>query len=55
MIIVLKTVLSLMTAAWVVRSLPLTVIKWVVLVAVLYTSVWMFVSARSSGGPEEPA
>jgi uncharacterized membrane protein YfcA len=47
-------VLGVFLAAWVVRSLPLAVIKWVVLVAVLYTSVWMFVSARKAGAPEGP-
>jgi uncharacterized membrane protein YfcA len=46
-------VLGVFLAAWVVKSLPLTVIKWVVLVAVLYTSVWMFFSARKSE-PEKP-
>ena len=45
-------VLGVFLAAWVVRSLPLALIKWVVLVAVLYTSVWMFLSARKTGGPE---
>ncbi len=48
-------VLGVFLAAWVVRSLPLTVIKWVVLVAVLYTSAWMFLSARNPGGPEAPS
>lgn len=32
-------------AAYVVKSLPLIILKWVVLCIVLYTSVWMFVSA----------
>ena len=45
-------VLGVFLAAWVVRSLPLAIVKWVVLVAVLYTSVWMFLSARKAGGPE---
>ena len=48
-------VLGVFLAAWVVRSLPLTVIKWVVLVAVLYTSAWMFLSAHRPGGPEAPS
>ncbi len=48
-------VFGVFLAAWVVRSLPLTVIKWVVLIAVLYTSVWMFLSARKAGGPGEPS
>ncbi len=47
-------ILGVFLAAWVVRSLPLALIKWVVIVAVLYTSVWMFISARSAGGPEAP-
>jgi uncharacterized membrane protein YfcA len=33
-------------AAFVVKSLPLVVLKWVVCVVVLYTSVWMFISSR---------
>jgi uncharacterized membrane protein YfcA len=45
-------VLGVFLAAWVVRALPLTVIKWVVLVAVVYTSAWMFASARKPGPPE---
>jgi uncharacterized membrane protein YfcA len=35
-------------AAFVVKSLPLTVMKWVVLGVVLYTSMMMFISARRS-------
>ncbi len=35
-------------AAFVVKSLPLTVMKWVVLGVVLYTSMMMFISARQS-------
>jgi uncharacterized membrane protein YfcA len=33
-------------AAFVVKSLPLIVLKWVVCGVVLYTSVWMFISSR---------
>jgi len=33
-------------AAFIVKSLPLTVLKWVVCAVVLYTSIWMFLSAR---------
>ena len=40
-------IIGVLVAAYVVKSLPLTVMKWVVLGAVLYTSVWMFVSAAS--------
>jgi uncharacterized membrane protein YfcA len=32
-------------AAFVVKSLPLLILKWVVLFIVLYTSGWMFLSA----------
>jgi uncharacterized membrane protein YfcA len=32
-------------AAYVVKSLPLIVLKWVVCGVVLYTSVWMFISS----------
>jgi uncharacterized membrane protein YfcA len=39
-------VLGVFLAAFVVKSLPLTVMKWVVLGVVLYTSIWMFLSAR---------
>jgi len=35
-------------AAFVVKSLPLTVMKWVVLGVVLYTSMMMFISAHQS-------
>jgi uncharacterized membrane protein YfcA len=33
-------------AAYVVKSLPLIVLKWVVCGVVFYTSVWMFISSR---------
>jgi uncharacterized membrane protein YfcA len=39
-------VLGVFLAAYVVKSLPLTVLKWGVCSVVLYTSVWMFISAR---------
>jgi uncharacterized membrane protein YfcA len=45
-------ILGVIIAAYVVKSLPLTVMKWVVMGVVLYTSIWMFISARSS--KEEP-
>jgi uncharacterized membrane protein YfcA len=41
-------VLGVFLAAYVVKSLPLTVLKWVVAGVVLYTSMWMFISARRS-------
>lgn len=39
-------VMGVFLAAFIVKSLPLTVLKWVVCGIVLYTSVWMFMSAR---------
>jgi uncharacterized membrane protein YfcA len=41
-------VLGVFLAAYVVKSLPLTILKWVVAGVVLYTSMWMFISARRS-------
>jgi uncharacterized membrane protein YfcA len=41
-------VLGVFLAAFIVKSLPLTVLKWVVVGVVLYTSIWMFISARRS-------
>jgi uncharacterized membrane protein YfcA len=43
----LAGILGVLLAAYIVKSLPLTVMKWVVLGVVLYTSVWMFLSAAS--------
>jgi uncharacterized membrane protein YfcA len=39
-------VMGVFLAFFLVREMSLTALKWVVLVAVLYTSIWMFVSAR---------
>ena len=39
-------IIGVFLAAFVVKSLPLTVLKWVVCAVVLYTSIWMFMSAR---------
>ena len=39
-------IVGVFIAAFIVKSLPLIVLKWVVCVVVLYTSVWMFISAR---------
>jgi len=47
-------ILGVLLAAYVVKSLPLTVMKWVVLGVVLYTSVWMFISATSRKGEPAP-
>nr|MBI1232108.1 TSUP family transporter [Cytophagales bacterium] len=38
-------VVGVFLAAYVVKSLPLLILKWVVLFVVLYTSGWMFLSA----------
>jgi len=46
-------ILGVFIAAYVVRSLPLDAMKWVVLGVVLYTSAVMFLSARRDG--REPA
>jgi len=42
----LAGVLGVFVAAYIVKSLPLLVLKWVVMGVVLYTSLWMFLSAR---------
>ena len=39
-------IVGVFIAAFIVKSLPLTVLKWVVCAVVLYTSIWMFLSAR---------
>jgi uncharacterized membrane protein YfcA len=38
-------IVAVFIAAYVVKSLPLEVLKWVVCGVVMYTSVWMFISA----------
>ena len=47
-------VLGVLVAAFVVKSMPLTVMKWIVLGVVLYTSVWMFISGASSEATPDP-
>jgi uncharacterized membrane protein YfcA len=42
----LSGVVAVFIAAYVVKALPLDVLKWVVCGVVLYTSVWMFISSR---------
>jgi uncharacterized membrane protein YfcA len=42
----LAGVLGVFVAAYIVKSLPLLVLRWVVMGVVLYTSLWMFLSAR---------
>lgn len=40
-------IFGVIVAAYIIKSLPLTALKWVVMVVVLYTSVWMFISSAS--------
>jgi uncharacterized membrane protein YfcA len=47
-------VAAVFIAAYVVKSLPLDVLKWVVIGVVMYTSVWMFISSRQKD-PETTA
>ena len=42
----LAGVLGVLVAAYIVKTLPLAVLKWVVMGVVVYTSLWMFLSAR---------
>ncbi len=49
-------IVGVLVAAYIVKSLPLTAMKWVVLAVVLYTSAWMFISAsKSRKGPSAAA
>lgn len=41
-------IFGVLVAAFIVKSLPLTVMKWLVMGVVLYTSIWMFISAAAS-------
>jgi uncharacterized membrane protein YfcA len=43
---------AVLIAAYIVKSLPLAVVKWLVVAVVLYTAVTLFLSARS---PKEPS
>jgi uncharacterized membrane protein YfcA len=38
-------IMGVFLAAFIVKSLPLTVLKWGICAIILYTSVWMFISA----------
>ncbi|HEK85836.1 MAG: TSUP family transporter [Candidatus Saccharicenans sp.] len=40
-------IFGVIVAAYIIKSLPLTALKWVVMAVVLYTSVWMFISSAS--------
>jgi uncharacterized membrane protein YfcA len=44
-------ILGVFLAAFVVKSLPLLAMKWIVLGVVLYTSIWMFLSSRQKDDP----
>jgi uncharacterized membrane protein YfcA len=41
-------IIGVFIAAYIVKSLPLTVLKWIVCGVVLYTAAWMFISASQS-------
>ena len=48
-------VMGVFLAAFVIKSLPLIVMKWVVCVVVIYTSIWMFVSAARKEDEKIPS
>jgi uncharacterized membrane protein YfcA len=48
-------IIGVLIAAYIVKSLPLNVLKWVVVVVILYTSVMMFRSVKKKGAAETPA
>ena len=48
-------IIGVLIAAYVVKSLPLTILKWVVVVVILYTSVMMFRSVKKKGSAETSA
>ena len=48
-------IIGVLIAAYIVKSLPLTVLKWVVVVVILYTSVMMFRSVKRKRSTEQPA
>ena len=45
-------IVGVLIAAYIVKSLPLNVLKWVVVVVILYTSVMMFRSVKKKGTAE---
>ncbi len=47
-------IIGVFIAAYIVKSLPLKILKWVVLVVILYTSVMMFHSAKKKGMVQTP-
>jgi uncharacterized membrane protein YfcA len=48
-------VVGVLIAAYIVKSLPLTILKWVVVAVILYTSVMMFRSVKKKKGAATPA
>jgi len=48
-------IIGVLIAAYLVKSLPLTILKWVVVVVILYTSVMMFRSVKKKGSAETSA
>jgi len=41
-------IIAVLIAAFLVKSLPLNTLRWVVIVVIIYTSLVMFKSARNS-------
>ena len=48
-------VVGVCLAAFVIKSLPLIVLKWVVCIVVIYTSIWMFISAARKDDKKIPS
>jgi uncharacterized membrane protein YfcA len=48
-------IIGVLIAAFIVKSLPLTILKWVVVIVIIYTSVMMFRSVRKKRAAETPA
>jgi uncharacterized membrane protein YfcA len=48
-------IVGVLIAAYIVKALPLTVLKWVVVVVIFYTSVMMFRSVKKKESPATPA
>jgi len=48
-------IVGVLIAAYIVKSLPLALLKWVVVVVILYTSVMMFRSVKKKESPATPA
>ena len=47
-------IVGVLIAAYIVKSLPLTILKWVVVVVILYTSLMMFRSVKKKEAPATP-